>query len=61
MNEFLMISYEIGKQKMQELQKEAENWRLAQSIKNCKQKDDTCQTTTGSGSTMLQKTRALKV
>jgi hypothetical protein len=49
MNEFLMISYEIGKQRMQDFQKEAENWRIAQSVKNG-ERNDTCQTTAGTGS-----------
>ncbi|MGC1122041.1 MAG: hypothetical protein WBA22_13200 [Candidatus Methanofastidiosia archaeon] len=60
MNEFLMISYEVGKQRMQDFHKEAENWRIAQSVKNVKQNDDTCQTTAGTGSNMVQKMRAVK-
>ncbi|MBU7022801.1 MAG: hypothetical protein HXS40_01445 [Theionarchaea archaeon] len=43
MNEFLMISYEIGKQRMQDFQREAENWRIAQCIKNG-ERNGTCQT-----------------
>ncbi|MBU6996420.1 MAG: hypothetical protein HXS41_07475 [Theionarchaea archaeon] len=60
MNGFLMISYEIGKQRMLDFQKEAENWRIAQSVRNVKQADDKCQISAEANSNVLQGVHAVK-